>query len=496
MSAFEEIRNERLKKLELLKEKGVNAFPISVKKSSDISEILGDFEKLLEKNKSLNIVGRIMAVRAHGGSIFFDLNDGTGKIQAYIKKDELGEEIFSLFNDTADIGDFVAVSGVLFVTKKNEKSIKSSSWKMLAKSLRPLPEKWHGLSDVEERFRKRYLDLLMNDDVRRRFVLRSKVISEIRKFLDKEGFLEVETPVLQTLAGGALAKPFKTHHNALNMDLYLRIAPELYLKRLLVGGFGKVYEIARNFRNEGIDATHNPEFTMLESYEAYRDAEYLMGFTEKLLKVAIKNCAGEDTINFGDNQINFGGEYPRVKYFDLFKRYALIAIPETASREDYALKAKQLGVEVKDFEEREKIMDNIYKKICRPKLVQPTFITDYPAGASPLAKRKEGNKDLIDRFQLVAGGYELVNAFSELNDPIDQKERFKEQDKAKEKGDEEVSPSDEEYLEAMEYGMPPAAGFGLGIDRLAMLLTDTHNIKEVILFPTMKFKEKGGELDK
>ena len=322
----------------------------------------------------------------------------------------------------------------------------------------------------------------MNEDVRRRFVLRSKIISEIRKFLDKEGFLEVETPVLQTLAGGAWPSRLKTHHNALNMDLSLRIAPELYLKRLLVGGFGKVYEIARNFRNEGIDATHNPEFTMLESYEAYRDAEYLMGFTEKLLKVAIKNCMGEDTIKFGDNQINFGGEYPRVKYFDLFKRYALIASPETASREDYALKAKQLGVEVKDFEEREEIMDNIYKKICRPKLVQPTFITDYPAGSSPLAKKKEGNKNLIDRFQLVAGGYELINAFSELNDPIDQKERFKEQDKAKEKGDEEVSPSDEEYLEAMEYGMPPAAGFGLGLDRLVMLLTNTHNIKEVIFF--------------
>lgn len=486
MSAFEDIRNERLKKLELLKEKGVNPFPASVKKSSDISEVLGDFEKLSEKNKSLNVAGRIMAIRAHGGSIFFDLSDGSGKIQVYIKKDEIGEESFSLFADTADIGDFVGVSGAPFVTKKNEKSIKAVSWKMLAKSLRPLPEKWHGLSDVEERFRKRYLDLLMNEDVRRRFVLRSKIISEIRKFLDKEDFLEVETPVLQTLAGGALAKPFKTYHNALNMDLYLRIAPELYLKRLLVGGFDRVYEIARNFRNEGIDATHNPEFTMLESYEAYRDAEYLMGFTEKLLKMAVVNSVGEEKIKFGAHEINFGGEYPRVKYLDLFKRYALMANAETASKEDYSLKAKQLGVEVKDFEDKSKIMDNIYKKICRPKLIQPTFIVDYPAGASPLAKRKEENRELIDRFQLVAGGYELVNAFSELNDPIDQKERFKEQDKAKEKGDEEVSPSDEEYLEAMEYGMPPAAGFGLGIDRLVMLLTDTHNIKEVILFPTMR----------
>ena len=486
MSAFEDIRNERLKKLELLKEKGVNPFPVSAKKSSDIAGVLGHFEKFSEKNKRLNIVGRIMAVRAHGGSIFFDLNDGTGKIQAYMKKDEIGEESFSLFSDTADIGDFAGISGVPFVTKKNEKSIKVSSWKILAKSLRPLPEKWHGLSDVEERFRKRYLDLLMNESVRRRFALRSKIISEIRKFLDKDGFLEVETPVLQTLAGGALAKPFKTHHNALDMDLYLRVAPELYLKRLLVGGFGKVYEISRNFRNEGIDATHNPEFTMLESYEAYRDAEYLMGFAEKLIKTAVVNSTGRDTVKFGENEINFGGEYQRVKYFDLFRKYVLIANPEKATKEDYALKAKQLGVEVKDFEGREKIMDNIYKKICRPKIVQPTFIVDYPAGTSPLAKRKEGNKDLIDRFQLVAGGYELINAFSELNDPIDQKERFKEQDKAKEGGDEEVSLSDEEYLEAMEYGMPPAAGFGLGIDRLVMLLTDTHNIKEVILFPTMR----------
>lgn len=486
MSAFEEIRNERLKKLELLKKRGVNPFPASVKKSLDISEVSRDFEKLLKKNKSLNIAGRIMAIRAHGGSIFFDLSDGAGKIQVYIKKDETGEENFSLFGDAADIGDFVAVAGVPFVTKKNEKSIKAASWKMLAKSLRPLPEKWHGLSDVEERFRKRYLDLLMNGDVRRRFVLRSKIISEIKRFLDKNGFLEVETPVLQTLAGGALAKPFKTHHNALNMDLYLRIAPELYLKRLLVGGFDKVYEIARNFRNEGIDATHNPEFTMLESYEAYRDADYLMGFAERLIKAAVVNSVGKEKIKFGDNEINFGGEYQKVKYFDLFKRYTLMANAETASKEDCALKAKQLGVEVKDFEDKGKIMDNIYKKICRPKLIQPTFITDYPADTSPLAKRKEENEELIDRFQLVAGGYELINAFSELNDPIDQKERFKEQDKAKEKGDEEVSPSDDDYLEAMEYGMPPAAGFGLGIDRLVMLLTDTHNIKEVILFPTMR----------
>ncbi len=488
MSSFEEIKNERIKKLNLLKEKKADPFPIFTGADLTVSGVLADFENLVKKEKEVKIAGRIMAVRAHGGSVFFDLNDGGGKIQIYFKKDEMSEGQFDLFSETADIGDFVLVQGTPFTTKKKEKSVKAFSWKMLAKSLRSLPEKWHGLSDVEERFRKRYLDTLMNEDARNRFVLRSKVVSEIRKFLDKEGFLEVETPILQALAGGALAKPFKTHHNALDIDLFLRIAPELYLKRLLVGGFTKVYEIAKNFRNEGIDATHNPEFTMLESYEAYRDAEYLMDFTERLFKEIIFGCFGKYAINFDGNEINFEEKYSRVKYFDLFRKYALVANPETATKEDYSLKAKQLGVEVKDFEDKEKIMDNIYKKICRPKLIQPVFIVDYPAGASPLAKRKEKNKDLIDRFQLVAGGYELTNAFSELNDPIDQKERFKEQDKAKERGDEEVSPSDEDYLEAMEYGMPPAAGFGLGIDRLIMLLSDTRNIKEVILFPTMRPK--------
>ena len=486
MSAFEDIRNERIKKLNLLKEKGIEPFPVSTGADLTVVGVLADFESLLEKNEEVKIAGRITAIRAHGGSAFFDLNDGEGKIQIYLKKDEMSDGQFALFSETTDIGDFVLVAGLPFITKKKERSIKASSWKMLAKSLRPLPEKWHGLSDVEERFRKRYLDTLMNDDVRNRFILRSKIISEIRKFLDKEGFLEVETPVLQALAGGALAKPFKTHHNALDIDLFLRIAPELYLKRLLVGGFTKVYEIARNFRNEGIDTTHNPEFTMLETYEAYRDAKYLMVFTERLFKEVVFGCFEKYTITFGDNKINFDGEYARVKYFDLFKMYALMSNAETATKDDYSLKAKQLGVDVKDFEDREKVMDNIYKKICRPKLIQPTFIVDYPAGASPLAKRKDGNKDLIDRFQLVAGGYELTNSFSELNDPIDQRERFKEQDKAKERGDEEVSPSDEDYLEAMEYGMPPAAGSGLGIDRLVMLLTDTRNIKEVILFPTMR----------
>lgn len=488
MSVFEEIRSERLKKINALKEKGVNPYPVFVSRNFEISGILKSFDELLAKNEQVKIAGRIMSVRAHGGSVFFDIDDGAGRIQAYIKKDEIGEESFRLFSETSDIGDFVEISGVAFLTKKEEKSVKVSEWKMAAKSLSPLPEKWHGLSDVEERFRKRYLDLLMNEDVKKRFIVRSKIITEIRRFLDKENFLEVETPVLQTLAGGALAEPFKTRHNALDIDLYLRVAPELYLKRLLVAGFPKIYEIARNFRNEGIDVTHNPEFTMIEIYEAYRDADYLMRFSEKMLRTVVKSVFNSTEIKAGENQISFAEAFAKVKYFELFEKMVLMSGAETASREDFALKAKQLGIKVEDFETKEKIMDNIYKKMCRPKLIQPTFIVDYPAGASPLAKRKEENRELIDRFQLVVGGYELINAFSELNDPIDQKERFKEQDKAKEKGDKEVSPSDEEYLEAMEYGMPPAAGLGMGIDRLVMILTGVHNIKEVILFPTMKPK--------
>lgn len=494
MSTFEEIRAERIKKADILKNKGINPYPVSVSRDFNMAEIISSFVKLSKRKKLFSAAGRIMAMRLHGGAIFFDISDGSilltaggsASIQAYIKKDEIGDEQFALFCETIDIGDFIEVFGGAFLTKKKEKTIKVSGWKILAKSLRPLPEKWHGLQDIEERFRKRYLDLLMNENVKKRFLVRSKTISEIRKFLDKEGFLEVDTPVLQTLAGGALAEPFKTRHNALDIDLYLRVAPELYLKRLLVGGFPKVYEIARNFRNEGIDAAHNPEFTMVEIYESYRDADYLMDFTEKMLMAIVKSVFGAAKIKAGENQISFDGKFARIKYFDLFKRMVLINGAETASKEDFALKAKQLGVKVEDFETKEKIMDNIYKKFCRPRIVQPTFIVDYPAGASPLAKRKENNPDLIDRFQLIVNGYEIVNGFSELNDPFDQRERFKEQDKARAMGEKDVSPSDEDYLEAMEYGMPPAAGMGIGIDRLVMLFADVSNIKEVILFPTMR----------
>ncbi len=485
---LDDIRNERIKKLEILKQKDIEPYPVSVSRDFAISELLDNFPKLSKRKKPFFAVGRIMAIRSHGGSIFFDINDGSAQMQAYIKRDDVGEEQFSLFKDAVDIGDFLELKGPFFLTKKKEKTIKISQWRMISKSLRPLPEKWHGLQDVEERFRKRYLDLLMNGDVKEKFFLRAKIISEIRNFLDKEGFVEAETPILQPIAGGALAEPFKTHHNALGTDLYLRIAPELYLKELLIGGITKVYEMGRSFRNEGIDATHNPEFTSIEIYEAYKDADYLKKFIKDLIKAIVRKSKNKTEIQYNGHKISFAKDFEITTYYDSLKKYALVIDAQNASKDDLALKAKQFGIDVKDFEIKEKIMDNIFKKICRPKIIQPTFVIDYPAGSSPLAKRKKDNRELIDRFQLIIGGMEIANGFSELNDPIDQKERFAEQDKARERGEKEISPSDEDYLGAMEYGMPPASGLGIGIDRLVMLLTDTHNIREVILFPTLRPK--------
>ncbi len=486
MASLEEIRTERIKKLKDLKEKDINPYPISSVRDFSLAEVLRNYPKLSKRKKPLNLVGRVTALRGQGAMIFFNFTDGTETFQGLLKKDEIKEDVRQMFVDTVDIGDFVEFKGTLFITKRKEKTLLVKDWKMLSKSLRSLPDKWHGLQDVEERFRRRYLDTLMSTEVKERFVVRSKIITELRSMLDADEFLEVETPMLQPMAGGAIAEPFVTHHNALDIDLYLRIAPELYLKKLLVGGFPKVYEIGRNFRNEGIDVTHNPEFTMLEFYESYSDAKKQMVFVEKIFKALVKKIFNKSTIEYGDEKISFSKKFTIVSFLDLLRRYALISNPETTTVEELKLKASQLGVDVSNTDGPEKIMDNIYKKVCRPKLIQPTFIIDYPAEFSPFAKRKEDNNLLIDRFQLVVGGIEMVNAFSELNDPLDQKERYLEQDKKKKGGDPEVSPSDEDYLEAMEFGMPPAGGVGVGVDRIAMLFTDTKNIKEVILFPTMK----------
>ena len=451
MASLDEIRAARLEKLNSLISKGINPYPVSTSRTHTNAEAKAKFDELTD-GEAVTLAGRIVSLRAQGKIAFFDFDDGTSRFQALLKKDDpIPEKNFELFEKAFDIGDFAEIRGTLFLTKQNEKTILAEEVKMLSKSLLPLPEKWHGLQDVEERFRKRYLDLLSNPEVKERFIKRSKIVELIRKFYIDNGYIEVDLPNLQPLAGGATAEPFTTHHNALDMDFYLPIAQELYLKMLLGGGFDKVFEIGKRFRNEGIDTSHNPEFTMLESNEAYTDAKGQREFIEKLFKYVVKNL-------FGKMQFEYQGQT-----IDMEPDFKVMVWPEG-------------------------LTDEVYKKEIRPSLIQPTFIIDYPVSFNPFAKRKEDNPELIDRFQLVIAGVELVNAFSELNNPVDQKERYLEEDKKGAKGEKNISPSDLEYLEAMEYGMPPNGGIGIGIDRMVMILTDVKNIKEVILFPTLKPK--------
>ena len=376
MASLEEIRAERLKKLDLLKSKGMNPYPIATKRSLSVEQALASFAKLEKAKKKITLAGRVMAIRGQGALVFFNIRDGESTIQGLLKRGELDEDLLTLFQDAIDIGDFIECTGTLFVTNRKEKTLLVKDWKVLSKSLRPLPDKWHGLQDVEERFRKRYLDTLMSEEVRARFVVRSRVITAIRSFLDEAGYVEVETPLLQSLAGGALAQPFRTHHNALDIDLSLRIAPELYLKKLLVGGFPRVYELGRNFRNEGIDLTHNPEFTMLEFYAAYETAATQMAFVEKMIKAVVKQIYKKSLVPFGEGTIDISKKFAVISFFDLFKRYAAIENPETMTREEWALVAERNGVRVEPHEAVEKIMDNVYKKTCRPKIINPTFIID------------------------------------------------------------------------------------------------------------------------
>ena len=489
MASLDTIRQERIKKLERWHEKGLIPYPIRATHDRDLGEVIADFADLTTAGKSLVLSGRIMALRAQGAMIFFDLDDGTGRLQILLRRDELGEEETDFFADTVDVGDIVEVSGELFLTKRREeKTLLVKKWRPLAKSLRPLPDKWHGLQDVEERFRRRYLDSLMEPVVKERFVRRAKMISATRAFLDKAGFVEVETPMLQTLAGGASAEPFVTHHQALDVDLFLRISPELYLKRMVVGGLPRVYELSRNFRNEGIDLTHNPEFTMLEFYEAWSDAAAQREQVEKLLRFVIKKTAGELEVKYQGEVINFAEKFKSVTYYDLLKRYALITDPVTVRDEELVVKAHQLGLVFESGSSREKIFDLIYKKVCRPKLIQPTFVVDYPRDYLPLAKAREDDPTLVDAFQLVAGGLELVKAFSELNDPLEQRARLARQEEMRRAGDNDGQKLDEDFIEALEYGLPPSGGVGIGIDRLAMLLGDVANIREVIYFPTLRPK--------
>ncbi len=486
--ALEDIREERVKKAEALRERGVDPYPADTGAVVRAADAKKKFAALAKSKKEISVAGRLMARREHGGSTFFDIADASGTLQAYAKEDVLGHEQYRLFSDTVDIGDFLRVSGALFLTKKEEKTIEARSWTMLAKSLRPLPDSWHGLQDVEERFRRRYLDLLMNTGVAERFAMRSAIIKTIRDFHEDRGFIEVETPMLHPIPGGTLAKPFVTHHNALDTDLYLRIAPELYLKRLLVGGMERVFEIGRCFRNEGMDATHNPEFTMLECYAAYWNEQDMMGFVEDLFIILAKQFGEKGGITVDGKEIIFKKPFARIAFKDLLGRYALITEYDRETRDSLAMHGRRFGIETSAHDSKAKIADEIYKKICRPHLVQPTFVVNHPLEISPLAKKRRENPDEVRRFQLVVGGWELTNAFAELNDPIDQRERFAEQERERQGGEDEAMRMDEEYVEALEYGMPPAAGLGIGIDRVVMLFTGAKNIREVVLFPTMRPK--------
>jgi len=397
----------------------------------------------------------------------------------------VGDFDFDLFLKTVDTGDILEASGFLMKTKKEERTLEVEKYRLLSKALLPLPEKWRGLQDVEERYRKRYLDFIFNPEVKKKIETRTAIVREIRQILDENNFLEVETPVLQTLAGGANAEPFETHLDTLNLDLYLRIAPELYLKRLLVGGFERVYEFAKNFRNEGMDRDHNPEFTMLEFYVAYWDYEKMMTFLEKMMEqVATKISSPHLETPFLSD---FKRPYPRVTFNDLFKKYTGIDYDE-ADEETLVKKAKELEIKIEKTMTKGNVADEIYKKVARPKIVEPTFLIDHPLELSPLAKKIEKDPEHVSRFQLIAGGTEVMNGFSELNDPLDQRERFEEQEKIAKKGNKEAHRFDEDFVEALEYGMPPAAGVGIGIDRLAALLTDSHSVREIIAFPLMKPK--------
>jgi len=475
MSNLDQIKTARLKKLETIKKAGLNAYPAKAKRTCFCQQAFDNFDKLIKENADIFLNGRLMSVREHGGSTFCHIEDATGRLQIYFKKDILGDKKYRFFLENFDIGDFIEVKGILFATKKGEKTLKAEDFKILAKSVLPLPEKWHGLKDVEERFRKRYLDLIMNKQVRDNFAKRSQIIKLIRQFLENLGFMEVETPMLQTLYGGAMAKPFKTHLNALDLDLYLRIAPELYLKRLLVGGFEKVYEIGRCFRNEGLDSHHNPEFTMLEFYWSYADYQDLMNLTEEMFEFIVSRCHPESRRIVGTKD-------PVAKERDSSPSAQNdIAIFYQGNEISFNRPFKRI-----EFSELGKTDQQIKEKI--KEIIQPTFIINHPIELSPLAKQLESDTKKAARFQLVAGGLELINAFSELNDPQEQQNRFRQQEKERQAGDKETQPYDKDFLEALEYGMPPAAGFGMGIDRLAALLTDSHSLREIILFPTMKPK--------
>lgn len=488
-SAIEILRNARIQKLAMLADKGINPYPYFYEKNADselLQEKYKDLENGTETQDEYSIAGRIMAMRNSG--MFIDLVDSKGKIQLFIHKENVSEEMIENLK-ILDVGDIIGAKGTIRRTPRGELSLKVSEYTILSKSLLPLPEKFHGLTDVETRYRQRYLDLIVNPEVKDTFKKRSLIIQEIRNFLTQRGFLEVETPMLQTLAGGASAKPFKTHHNALDMPMYLRIAPELHLKRLMVGGLSdKIFEINRNFRNEGISPRHNPEFTMLELYQAYVDYNEMMTLIETLVSEVAQKVLGTTKIDFQGNEIDLTPPWPRMTMIDAVKKYTNIDFGECIEINEAREAAKSVGIEIEDTDSWGKIVDKVFEEKVEPHLIQPVHIIDYPRDISPLAKAHRNNSRLVERFETRVNGWEIANAFSELTDPIDQRSRFEAQLKEREAGDEEAHELDDDYITALEYGLPPCGGLGIGIDRLIMILTNSPNIRDVIAFPTMRQK--------
>lgn len=483
-----EVIQVRRDKLNKLIEEGRNPYEV-VRYDKDayaegIKENYADYE-----GKEVSLAGRMVSKRIMGKASFAHLLDCTGSIQLYVSRDDLGEESYAAFKKT-DIGDIIGVKGIVFTTRMGEISVHCKSVELLSKSLLPLPEKYHGLKDTDLRYRQRYVDLIANPEVKKTFVTRSRIISGIRAYLDAQGFIEVETPILNTIAGGASARPFITHHNTLDIDMYMRIAPELYLKRLIVGGFEKVYELGRMFRNEGMDTRHNPEFTMIEMYQAYTDFHGMMDLTENIFGYIADTVIGSRKITYQGEEIDLSSPWKRITMIDAVREYVGIDFEATEDMDQLKAQAKKAGVEFDDDITWGKLLYECFDQKVEDKLVQPTFVYDYPVDVSPLAKRKPTDKRMTERFEFFITGKEFGNAFSELNDPIDQKERFMAQVREREKGDDEAQMMDEDYVNALMYGMPPTGGLGIGVDRMVMLFTDAASIRDVLLFPTMKPIEK------
>jgi len=491
-SRLDRIARKRQEKLDKIRARGINPYPYRYHRSHTTQQATALLKQQEESPGEVeapvvNIAGRVMASRLMGKVSFLDIRDSSGKIQLMIDKQFSDKDNIELLKNL-DIGDIVGAGGVLFRTKSGEPTVKVAYQTLLAKSLQPLPEKWHGLSDIDKRYRQRYLDLIANTEAKEIFQTRSRIITAIRQFLNRRGFIEVETPVLQPSAGGALARPFVTHHHALDQNFYLRIAPELHLKRLIIGGFDKVYELGRIFRNEGISTKHNPEFTMLESYETYADYNDVMRMVEEMVSEVSQQVLGRDKVEFGGNTINFKPPWPRLELRQAIIKYSGIDFDKYPDADSLRAEMEKKNMEVDPEKDRGRLIDELISTFVEPNIIQPTFVLDYPVEMSPLAKIKPDNERLVERFEAFAGGMEIANAFTELNDPIEQRQRFLRQQKERQIEGEVVETIDEDFLLALEYGMPPTGGLGVGIDRLVMLLTNQQSIREVILFPQLREK--------